>query len=203
MNLGSMVSSIMGSTGSIAGSVASSLWSAREAGKNRSWQESMSSTAHQREVADLKAAGLNPILSAGGSGASTGSGATASINDLGSSFNSGYQTDVVEKRLKAEIPKIKADTSQSEFKVKLQKGALQYLKQNPQLKHQVYLQMLNSSTGVQGMAGLIDSLGQNLGSTAKRIYGKWKSAFKNSNKRIKKWIIDPKRKELSDTVYRN
>lgn len=54
----------------------------REAAKSRGWQEYMSNTAYQRSMADMKRAGLNPILASKQGGASTPVGAMSTYQPL-------------------------------------------------------------------------------------------------------------------------
>lgn len=61
-------------------------YNAAQAQLQRDWDERMASTAYQRTMADMKAAGLNPILAYMNGASSFGSGASASIGSTSSAM---------------------------------------------------------------------------------------------------------------------
>lgn len=140
----------------VGGGLLTSAFSIHETRQNRRFQRDMSNTAHQREVADLKKAGLNPILSAtGGKGESTPSGSVPSIDapTPGTAYNSARQSASVAD-LNAALTRehnANADLAQTQAKVALATSAFDIAfpeLRNAQLRNQVYQSDVDASPDV-------------------------------------------------------
>ncbi len=78
---------------------------AAEAQKQRDFQERMSGSAYQRAVADMKLAGINPMLAYMQGGASSPGGAQATVEDV---VSPGVSSAMQSRRMVQEIKNMKA-----------------------------------------------------------------------------------------------
>lgn len=104
--------------GAVAGSALSAWYGGRSARNQMNWQEKMSNTAHQREMADMRAAGLNPILSAKYGGASTPPGAMAPTPDFSQSATRAAEALQLAGQMaltQAQIENVNEDTNVKRF----------------------------------------------------------------------------------------
>nr|UXQ88086.1 MAG: DNA pilot protein [Microvirus sp.] len=101
-----LVGGIAGAFGQKSANDANSAQSQRQ----MDFQREMSNTAHQREVDDLRAAGLNPMLSVN-KGASTPAGAQATMGNVGAAAATGGLQGAQIANIKATTAKTKAETA--------------------------------------------------------------------------------------------
>jgi len=149
--------------------------SRREASKNREFQERMSSTAYQRATADMKAAGLNPMLAFSQGGASTPGGSVAQMPDVTEGVTASARESAMFKLQKEALGQDVAKKYNENELLKVAK--LNAINSGRSLKAQAEVDEFQSSIirginpSVEGLTGLLQKLGSAFVSPAVKYWG--------------------------------
>lgn len=103
--------SLLAGAAQVAGNVVSNQMSSWQSDHIMDRQLEAANTAHQRQVKDLRAAGLNPILSAGDSGASGLNGSMPTVSDFGNTAREAVNSGLAIATAKENLSNTEMDTN--------------------------------------------------------------------------------------------
>lgn len=139
---------LFGSSGASQTNAQQMAFNSQEAQKNRDFQERMSSTAYQRAMADMRAAGLNPILAANLGGAATPGGGAANISGLsnpGSFMQEGITSAGKAVSNAAMTKATLTQANKDDSQVDLNKATTAYTNSNQQLNKQLEIKAVQDT----------------------------------------------------------
>lgn len=196
MQIGNSLNSMLsgGGSGSAASqdaiqlATAQNMYNSAQVQKQMDFQERMSSTAHQREVADLRAAGLNPILSVNHGGASTPTGASIPAVDVSATVaNSALKQQEISNTFLKIMSEVALNATQANKNI----SETLSTEQDTLLKKFKNLG-IQSLLDQEGQPGYGNAQGQAIqewsSSYQKAQYDKWSSEIKEQEKERQKFI---------------